>query len=263
MTPLSRLPWGFGLRRNSISPRDLWAEAIARILREEYTSVAKGTRTQEAERWLGIADSWYWFIGRVTTAYGHGVFLFDAETNGCAREEMGVNPFDSGGLFRDKIVADPPFASDRAKRDFFDSAHYALCEWEARIAAYFADNYDHVAEYIRGEPPRVGVAPIVPHAPNTELAWSWEAHVERSRVKSLAHILHLFWTHEDLDYFQTWLETEAPYDLGEARTLQEWLLDSTNLTSLDVSAAPEVAATEYLVQRHGGGVHPTSTTVRP
>lgn len=259
MPTLSTLPWIHG-QRPYVSG-SVWYETIACIVREEYDEVVSGVRTRAAERELGIdLDSWYWFIGRADAAFGHGVFFFDVDVRNAEPAWLGVSPFDSGGLVAERIATDPTLDSLDEKRAFFATVHHPISEWQDRFELYLSQNYDTVGEYVKGHPPRVGVPPVIPGAPNTSRAWTWEGHIQGSQVAALVRLVHAYFSLDDHDQFQEWVGRESPYDAPVRERILALMQDKSRVTTVNRNFEVAAAA-EFLVGRYAS--EPTGMEAQP
>lgn len=149
-TPIANaIPWISGLRDDGTN--DDWARHVSLLVLGDFHAIPQGPRTIQAEAGLGIPASKYWYVGRSEKKFGHGVFWCEASTS-WTPDERGVCPFDTGGLWHDRIRTTAPL-SDDSKKSLFETHDRNLVGWDVAIRTILKSQYISFADYVRGQPP--------------------------------------------------------------------------------------------------------------
>ena len=247
--------WVYGLRTPS-RPSDVeeeesrWRLTVALVILDQFEKVDQGEKTMETEAGLGIPPSWYWFVSQANTYFGNGVFFFLVETEGWSDNDRGVCPFDTGGLWHNKISTYPPIdPSDKdSKRTLFARYDRRLKLWDVSFKDYVYQNYYRVTEYIEGKAPTKGsgVAEIVKGPPNSSFAWTWEGRVERVNIAEKAKIVKLYCQEQAKSAFLNWLEEErVHFGLPQKKSITAWI--QRNCTPCGFGESPAEIATRALI----------------
>lgn len=233
------VPWVFGLRPfYTPDERMGWGRTLINVLLGNLSGVRKSPSTIQAEAGLGILPSWYWYVGRSSTRFGHGIFLWDVRLDGLPSATPGVCSFDTGGLWHGYIKTAPPVSTADMKREVFQSHDRQLGSWWTAFDEYLRQNYDTPSEYLHGLPPRVGSPPIICDLPNESAAWTWEGRITLDLVEHVGPPSRFFVNEEDLDFLFGILETDQSLDLPERKQIAESLTNKDFTKWLRVGVRP-------------------------
>jgi len=125
-----QLTWVHGLRPGSSGVE--WRRAIAAIILGQLEALPAGRKTLEAEAGLGLDPSWYWYVARTDSAFGHGVFFWRAQDQGWPDGARGVCPFDTGGLWQGHVRTASPTPTPEARRALVAASDRVLESWTTR-----------------------------------------------------------------------------------------------------------------------------------
>ena len=168
-----------GLRQSRVHGSGNWRELVTSAIRGEWPAPNALERTQKAERGLGIGGKpYYFYVLRAEENFGLVVFvLSEDEEADWPSGARGATPFDSGGLWWEKVVTRP--ALDGAGRHaFFRNHDVSLMDWRSAFERYVRDHYGTVADYLVGSAPGPGSEPrdpevtIIRGSPNDKQAWT-------------------------------------------------------------------------------------------
>jgi hypothetical protein len=195
-------PWVLGIRRPKARE---WLARVEALLLHTFVNEPPGEETAVAESGLGFQPSCYWYICRTEGDFGHIVFLWTEEHDVSWGSSDAATPFDTGGVWHEKIVFDP-LLSDSGRKQFVAAHSQPVSAWLGEFVTWLQANYDRTADYIRGVPPRAGVPGIVYDSQNEPRAWTWEARLEKSSYRRQVGIRKVFWTADDRRAFENWIE---------------------------------------------------------
>lgn len=229
-----QLAWVHGLRPGLSGVE--WRGAVAAIILGQLNALPAGQKTLEAEAGLGLEPSWYWYVARAETAFGHGVFFWRAQDQGWPDGARGVCPFDTGGLWHGHVRTAPVTLTPQARRAFVATSGHVLEAWTRTVSDALRRHYAPVAEYVSGAPPNPGVDGILGPPDNDSRAWVWEARVARDNVVDNVVVTRLYWSDEDRLDFLNWLE-DSPFGLSDAKRLASWVETQTKACAVGQGAA--------------------------
>ena len=237
-----------GLRQRRLYHSGGWFERMTDAITGRWPVLTASPETQCAEHGLGIAGRPYYFFAlRTDENFGLVVFLLsEIEGVDWPPDARGATPFDSGGLWIDKIATDPPL-DQRGRRGFFEAHDVPLTAWRPAFETYIRKSYETIADYVRGSPaggtlPQTSGPAIVMGQPNDPRAWTWEVRVPHQLVaRHLAlravclseanHSRYLDWLWDD----QTPLATSERRDI-EKRIHEHMIVPSPGLSEADRAA---------------------------
>jgi len=241
--------WLTGLRPH-VGGKD-WRAAVASIIFLEVGDLEPSESTKAAERGLGLQRSHYWYILRAEAMFGYAVFSARATIADWQPHDGGACPFDSGGFWHGYIATDPPLLTGGAKKSFFERHNQPLAVWRQGFDAYLSSNYDRARDYIRGRAPRHGLPEIMKVSTNTTQAWTWEARTRPDApLRERIELIGLYWSAQDQDQFEYWVESESSYDDSKQEKLVAWTQSHSRRCA--PSESPAARATLDLEQDFGG-----------
>lgn len=215
--------------RDRRGPADDWRSVLRDRLVGEHARIKPGAKTQAAELGLGLDTSAYWFIFRCVEPFGRIVVVSEpprylTDPAGTA----GATPFDSGGLWDDRIEAHPPFGDDAERVQYFWDAQVSLREWVRSFVDWLSDGGLKLAEYVLGLPPTQSGRIICTTPPNQERAWTWEVQLPTTTPKhELPRRHNLVMREDEAEWFLTWLrDDDVELTQFEYTELTTWCLDS-------------------------------------
>ena len=237
----------FGLPQVPVHDWD-WRESLTYVLSNQWSSRSSFARTSEAENGLGITGQPHYFYAmRTEPAFGFAVFCYcESSDVHWPEDAKGATPFDSGGLWHNKITTEPPLDSSQ-RRYIFDKYECQLSSWNQTFRNYVADNYNCMIDYMNGNPPQQPTRPIIHGPPNSSRAWTWEVRVARDLLSSNVNLIHGFLSFEDHAKYLDWLWRESTVDDTESVSIQRWM--DNNLTLTPVGELPFVIAQKWLTDR--------------
>ena len=226
-----------GLRQSRVHGGGNWRELVTSAIRGEWPAPKASKRTQEAERGLGIGGKpYYFYVLRAEANFSLVVFvlseideadLSEDEETGWPSDARGATPFDSGGLWWEKIATCP--ALDGAgRRAFFRDHDVPLVDWGAAFERYVRDHYGTVADYLVGSEPGPGSEPqdsevtIIRGSPNDRLAWAWEVRVPHDLAAGRLELRATCMTEIRRDNYLDWL-WRSPLTDDESGRIHRWI----------------------------------------
>ena len=240
------LPWVHGFRPPN---GDRWMERLADLVLGRTQNLDTGDSTREAERELGIAPSFYCYVGRSEGAFGWAILLFDVETERVRDDDRGICPFDTGGLWHQFIRCRTSLSNDE-RRALFAKHDRKLREWPTAVVEYLSANYGQVVDYITGKPPREPVEEFLPQPANSSRAWTWEGRARREQAMELLIAKELYWSADAKNRFLNWLEEDdCPLVPGERTWVAEWVVRAG--IECPVGTSGSAAVREMLTDRYG------------
>ena len=203
-----------------------WRELMTDVILKKWSSWNPSRGTKQAEDGLGIEGTpRYFYAMRTDRAFGIVVFFFREVHNvAWPADAYGATPFDSGGLWHDKICTDPPSGSV-STNTIFREHQKSLMSWKQAFKKYIASNYDSMKEYIMGNPPGIGSSPIIPGSPNSSRAWTWEVRIPRELTNRHVELLGGFLSDEDRSTYLDWLWYDSNLDDVLCRSINLWMQD--------------------------------------
>ncbi len=239
------LPWIFGLRPHL--PHNNVRKLLALLLLNKFTALEKmkGEKTIESEKGLGLPVCWYWYIAKAYESYGLVISFSDASTSEWAEEEKGISPFDSGAIWHNHIVTNPPLSNKTEKVRFFREHDEKLLSWDKTIQSYVARNYDSFSDYIDGHHPKFGIPGII-KTPDDSQVWTWEAHVALNSIDGKIDLYKIFIDHDLKKSFTTWIKKTRDFQIAEKVQLFKWLESDNCVTCAKTETPPR---TPYEVAR--------------
>ena len=214
-----------------------WRESLTDIIRKKWSSRRPSPRTKQAESGLGIEGTPHYFYAmRTERAFGFAVFFFRViHITRWPEGAHGATPFDSGGLWYDKVCTIPS-ADSLEKRKIFRTHQKPLSSWLPAFEEYITSNYDSIDEYVRGTPPRMGVNPIISGPPNSSRAWTWEVRIPGKLMEDGVEIFRGFLSEEDRRKYLDWLWNDSDYDDGICKSIDRWMRDKMTFAPPGVPA---------------------------
>ena len=162
--------------------------------------------TLEAEQGLGILGSpYYFYVMRTHRSFGYVVFLFEEVQRDLSTRSnvKGATPFDSGGLWGDKIR--PKMDTDK-KQSLFASEEVTLDCWRSDFLRYMNRNYSNTQDYVVGEPPLHGIQGITSSKlANKARAWTWEVRYPYNIASSWLRLEQAYMHCDDCSDYLDWL----------------------------------------------------------
>jgi hypothetical protein len=221
---------------------------VATILLDGLHRLGTRVKTSEAEEGLRIKSSCYFYLFRTDQEFGYVVFVWTPAREDWAAGDGGACPFDTGGLWHDRMVTDPVLRTGDEKRAFFARHDCPLDSCASRFSSYLERNYVGTEEaYIDGHPPAEGVAEIFKAPPNNARSWTWEVRIRRDRLPGGIELERITWNEEQVRSFVDWIRNDSRFDLATKRKLQS-IVKTTSLSSAPGTGAAQIAA-EHLKTR--------------
>jgi hypothetical protein len=217
-------PWIFGFSVDA--PTSNWYRDIGFVILERYDDIPRRPNTEKSEKALGISPSWYSYIGRPDDLYGNGIFFFDVAID-WPLSERGVCPFDTGGLWHDRINFDPPL-SPAHKLALFNLYDNPLLDWDSLFRKYLVLNYARYANYLEGAIPDKGEGvKEINKIRNQAVAWTWEGRAPKKIFPNHSNVSKFFCSEEKLELLLNEIEKPGTFDLLESEDIIDWLISST------------------------------------
>ena len=228
-----------------------WVERLTSAITGRWPEPTASAGTQSAERGLGISGKPYYFYAlRTDWRFGFVVFLF-SDGGDWPPDARGATPFDSGGMWLEKIATDPPIDRD-GRRELFKNHDVPLVDWRSEFETYIGTRYDTVADYVRGSAP-ASTHPhdsehaIVMDKPNKPPAWTWEVRVPHQLAPHHLELQAVCLSEENRNRYLGWLWDHSPLPTSERRKVAGWLQNYAIPPSPGLSEVDRAA--EWLVQR--------------
>lgn len=228
-----------------------WFERLTSAIKGSWPAPTASARTQAAERGLGISDKPYYFYAlRTDRRFSFVVFLL-SEGGDWPRDARGATPFDSGGMWFEKIATDPPL-DQGGRQELFKTHDLPLVAWHSEFETYIGTRYRTVADYVRGGPPAGRHLHHPQHAiiigePNEPPAWTWEVRVPHQLAPHHLELRAVCLSEESRNLYLGWLWDHSPLPTSERREIDGWLQDYAIVPSPGLSEADSAA--DWLVQR--------------
>ena len=217
------------------SSRQAWCTLVTSVIWQNWIALPSSSGTRKAEDRLGIVgDPLYLFAMRSERAFGFVVFALRLNAQSDP-EVTGATPFDSGGLWRDKVQAAQRL-TDAEKRAVFQDNGVPLARFPDVFKRYIAVNYSAVSDYIEGTPPLRGTPPITPNHPNSSRAWTWEVRIPKAVATTWAELLCGFITPEAMSDYSDWLSYDSAIEDADAEYIHVWTASNMKLAPQGVSA---------------------------
>ena len=170
-----------GLRQLPVHGGRDWRELVTSAIRGEWPAPKASEGAREAERGLGIGGQpYYFYVLRAEGNFGLVVFVLSEEDEAdWPPDARGATPFDSGGLWGNRVLTRPEL-DDAGRRAFFRDHDVPLVDWRAAFEGYVRAHYGTVSSYLEGDAPGPGAEPrdseatIIRGRPNDKRAWTWE-----------------------------------------------------------------------------------------
>ena len=218
-----------GLRQGHVQGGEDWRTLTTNAIRGKWPAPAASRRTRTAERGLGIdGKPYYFYVLRAEEDYGLVVFVLrEVENAVWPADARGATPFDSGGLWWNKIATEPKL-DDAGRRAFFACRDVPLVDWRSTFEKYVQTRYVTVSSYLEGNAPEPGSESpdpeitVVKGYPNDKRAWTWEVRVPHDLVADRLALLKACMTEKNLDYYLDWL-SHSPLTDGESRRIRQWI----------------------------------------
>ena len=212
-----------------------WRVLMTDVILKRWSSWSPSRGTKQAEDGLGVEGTpRYFYAMRTERAFGIVVFFFREVYNvEWPKDAYGATPFDSGGLWHDKIRREPSSDSISAIM-IFRNHQKPLMSWQQAFKEYIALNYGSMREYVKGDPPRAGASPIISGPPNSSRAWTWEVRIPRDLTNRHVELLGGFLSEEDRNTYLDWLWNESNLDDGLCRSVDLWMRNKMKFAPLGV-----------------------------
>lgn len=206
-----------------------WKQVLFRRLRSEYDQITRGSKTAEAETGLGMAPSAYWYVSRLEPDFAY-VATLSVGAGGPHGPGM-TCPFDTGGLWHDKLTLVAPLTEDEKRQLLVDHGyevdafHPTMEDW--LNAAYPPKPVDH---YSGGTKPRHLIVPEI-EVGGSARSWTWELslNVSASGVTfPPATSLHI--TQERYDQYESWVASQKGLSTSEVNDHLDFVDDIKSIT---------------------------------
>ena len=235
-----------GLRQRHVHGGGDWCELVTCAIQGKWPEPRASERTQEVERELDIGGKpYYFYVLRAEENFGLVVFvLSEVEDTDWPSDARGATPFDSGGLWSNKIATSPEL-DDAGRRAFFRDRDVPLVDWRSAFERYLRTHYDTVSEYLEGAPPTPGSEPpdlqvtVIKGSPNDKLAWTWEVRVPHDLVTGRLELRAAYMTETRRDDYLDWL-WRSPLEDDESLRIHQWVEDHVIVPKQDQSTAQAV-----------------------
>ena len=219
-----------GLHQSRVQGGGDWRTLMTNAIQGKWPAPAASRRTRTTERGLGILGKpYYFYVLRAEEDYGLVVFVLgEVENAAWPAGARGATPFDSGGLWWNKIVTEPELDDD-GRRAFFACRDVPLVDWRSAFEKYVQTRYVTVSSYLEGSAPEPGrespdpEVTIVKGSPNDKRAWTWEVRVPHDLVADRLDLLAIYMTGDDRDAYLKWLFRHSPLTDGEIRRIRQWV----------------------------------------
>ena len=246
-----------GLRQSRVHGGGGWRELVTSAIRGEWPAPKASKRTQEAERGLGIGGKpYYFYVLRAEENFGLVVLvLSEDEKAGWPSDARGATPFDSGGLWWEKIATRPAL-DDAGRRAFFRDHDVPLVDWRSAFERYVRDHYGTVADYLVGSAPGPGSerrdpeVTIIRGSPNDKQAWTWEVRVPHDLVADRLELRAAYMTEARRDNYLDWL-WRSPLTDDESGRVHRWIEAHVIVPKQDESVVQAVE--DWLALEVAGG----------
>ena len=142
-------------------------------------------------------------------------------------DARGATPFDSGGLWWNKVLTHPEL-DDAGRRAFFRDHDVPLVNWRAAFEGYIRAHYGTVSDYIEGDAPGPGAESrdreftIIMGRPNGRLAWTWEVRVPHELAPGRLALRAAYMTETRRDDYLDWL-WRSPLADDESLRIHQWV----------------------------------------
>ena len=236
------------LPRHALPPIH-WCESVTNVIRNHWPPPCPTTTVQKAERGLRITGTpYYFYVMRTELSFGNAVFFFrEAHQVEFSGTMQGTTPFDSGGLWDDRItISTNSKISSTKKREIFSCNQTPLSSLEQVFDRYIGSNYRSIKQYIKGLPPTTGTPPIVPGPPNCSRSWTWEARIPVKQVDRHLELVHGFLSRQDRRIYFDWLWNESGLDTHVRTDVAQWA--TQNITFSPAGVIPSQVAEEQLMR---------------
>ena len=218
-----------GLRQRRVHGGGDWRELVTRAIRGEWPAPKASERTREAERELGIdGQPCYFYVLRAEESFSLVVFVLSEDDEAdWPSDARGATPFDSGGLWWNKVLTHPELDDD-GRRAFFRDRDVPLVDWKAAFEGYVRAHYGTVSSYLEGDAPGPGAEPqdqevtIIRGYPNGKLAWTWEVRVPRALAPGRLALREAYMTETRRDDYLDWL-WRSPLADDESLRIHQWV----------------------------------------
>ena len=234
-----------GLRQSRVHGGGDWREQVTSAIRGEWPAPKASERTREAERGLGIGGQpYYFYVLRAEESFGLVVFVL-SEDDGTdwPSDARGATPFDSGGLWWNKVLTRPEF-DDAGRRTFFRDHDVPLVDWRTAFEGYVRAHYGTVSNYLEGDAPGPRTEPrdsevtIIRGRPNGKLAWTWEVRVPHDLAPGRLALRAAYMTEIRRDDYLDWLWRSTLED-DESLRIHRWVEANVIAPKQDVVQAVE------------------------
>ena len=234
-----------GLRQRRVHGGGDWRELVTGAIRGEWPAPKASERTREAERGLGIVGQpYYFYVLRAEGSFGLVVFVL-SEDDGAdwPSDAGGATPFDSGGLWGNKVLTRPEL-DEAGRRAFFRDHDVPLVDWRAAFEGYVHAHYGTVSSYLEGDAPGPGAEPrdseaaIIRGRPNNKRAWTWEVRVPHDLAPGRLALRAAYMTETRRDDYLDWL-WRSPLADNETRRIHRWVEAHVIASRQDVVQAVE------------------------
>ncbi len=236
-----------GLRQSHIQGGGDWCALVTNAIQGEWPIPTASKKTKIAERELGIdGKPYYFYVLRAGEDFGLVVLvLSEVEDAKWPADARGATPFDSGGLWWNKIATDPEL-NDAGRRAFFACRDAPLTDWRSRFEKYIQTYHVTVSNYLEGnvpepgnEPPDPGIT-VVKGSRNDKRAWTWEVRVPHDLAAGCLDLLSVYMTEDDRDDYLDWLWHSSPLTDNESRQINQWIGNHVIVPDQGVSATRAV-----------------------
>lgn len=187
-----------------------WQQVLFHRLRYEFALLTdRRDHTRQTEIGLEMPQSAYWFIGRIEPEYTSVVTL--SELGASSPSGRGrVSPFDTGGLWHDKMktVNDP--LSPEQKRALYNENLFAVGTFDPSMSGWLNSAFSGIpADYCRDVRPTHHYVELVVLDDDSEARdWSWELSIDiNAGVEEFPMLRTLYMNEYLLDTYKRWVNT--------------------------------------------------------
>lgn len=198
--------WTQGMRRDDRTSTTDWRQLLFNRLDGRESRIRQGRRTEEAEHGLNLESSSYYFIDRCEPAYGDRAVAFDHPL--VSLDSACVTPFDTGGLWHDRIETQPPRMTAAQKTDIVERFTFSSEDYLQAFIAWGKSAFSNHGQYCHGSAPSHAFCPEIRLSLDNMDArsWTWEGRVPKDqRYDGTLSPIRLFLAKKDFELYARWV----------------------------------------------------------
>lgn len=210
VTQTPREVWIQGMRRDDRTSTSDWRQLLFNRLDGHESRIRQGRRTEEAEHGLNINPSSYYFVDRCEPAYGDRALAFDHPD--ITFDSARVVPFDTGGLWHDRIETNPPGMTPSQKLEIVERCTFRSNDYLEAFIAWGRATFPSHAHYCRGSAPSESFCAIIALSLKKldARSWTWEGRIPKERnLDGTLHPIRLFLARKDFEPYTRWVTDTA------------------------------------------------------